>query len=148
MRGEHRFRLVLLTAMIGLSTAAWAAKAQQPAETAIPPKVYLFIPYKEYTAEENQKLLEMYKWLRVADVSDGMDVAGLKDIGLVDPEIHALWKDTQNFTHRIHGIAVTARYVPTNRRERCRACRIGRGGELDDPCRTPVAGFKTVAICQ
>jgi 4-hydroxy-4-methyl-2-oxoglutarate aldolase len=114
MPGRHRFHLALA---IGLSTCAWTAEAQQPMETAIPPKVQLFIPYKEYTAEENQKLLEMYKWLRVADVSDGMDVVGLKDIGLVDPEIHALWRDTQNFTHRIHGIAVTARYVPTNRRE-------------------------------
>ena len=59
----------------------------------------------------------MYKWLRVADVSDGMDVVGLQDVGLVDPEIHALWKDTDKFTHRTVGIAVTARYVPTNRRE-------------------------------
>ena len=59
----------------------------------------------------------MYKWLRVADVSDGMDVAGLQDVGTVDPAIHALWKDTEKFTHRTVGIAVTARYVPTNRRE-------------------------------
>src|SRR6476619_1249751 len=59
----------------------------------------------------------MYKWLRVADVSDGMDVVGLADVGLVDPEIHALWKDTERFTHRIVGIAVTARYVPTKKRE-------------------------------
>jgi 4-hydroxy-4-methyl-2-oxoglutarate aldolase len=117
MRGRHRSLLTFVAATIGLSMFASAAKAQQPAETTIPPKVQLFIPYKDYTAEENRKLLEMYKWLRVADVSDGMDVVGLKDIGLVDPEIHALWKDTQNFTHRIHGIAVTARYVPTNRRE-------------------------------
>jgi 4-hydroxy-4-methyl-2-oxoglutarate aldolase len=117
MRGRHRSLLTFVAATIGLSMFASAAKAQQPAETSIPPKVQLFIPYKDYTAEENRKLLEMYKWLRVADISDGMDVVGLKDIGLVDPEIHALWKDTQNFTHRIHGIAVTARYVPTNRRE-------------------------------
>jgi 4-hydroxy-4-methyl-2-oxoglutarate aldolase len=117
MRERFRFPLGLVTATIGLSTFVWTAAAQQPVETTIPPKVQLFIPYKDYTAEENQKLLEMYKWLRVADVSDGMDVVGLKDIGLVDPEIHALWRDTQNFTHRIHGIAVTARYVPTNRRE-------------------------------
>jgi regulator of RNase E activity RraA len=46
-----------------------------------------------------------------------MDVVGLQDVGLVDPEVHALWKDTDRFTHRIVGIAVTARYVPTNRRE-------------------------------
>jgi regulator of RNase E activity RraA len=30
------------------------------------------------------------------------------------PEIHALWKDTQHYTHRFIGIAVTVRYVPTN----------------------------------
>src|SRR5690606_24285053 len=51
------------------------------------------------------------------DVSDGMDVVGLADVGLVDPAIRALWRDSENFSHRIVGIAVTARYVPTNRRE-------------------------------
>jgi regulator of RNase E activity RraA len=93
------------------------ALAQQPAEKTIPDKVQLFIPYKEYTQEDNKRILEMYKWLRVADVSDGMDVVGLADVGLVDPEVHALWKDVDKFTHRTVGIAVTARYVPTNRRE-------------------------------
>jgi 4-hydroxy-4-methyl-2-oxoglutarate aldolase len=93
------------------------AVAQQPAETTIPDKVRLFIPYKDYTQEDNKRILEIYKWLRVADVSDGMDVVGLQNIGLVDPEVHALWKDTDKFTHRTVGIAVTARYVPTNRRE-------------------------------
>jgi 4-hydroxy-4-methyl-2-oxoglutarate aldolase len=91
--------------------------AQQPAETAIPPQVRLFMPYKHYTPEENQRILAMYTYLRVADVSDGMDAVGLQDVGLVDPEIHALWKDTETFRHRIVGIAVTARYVPTNKRE-------------------------------
>ena len=93
------------------------AEAAQVAETTIPDKVKLFIPYKDYPQEDNQRILAMYEFLRVADVSDGMDVVGLQDVGLVDPEIHALWKDTQNFTHRVIGIAVTARYVPTNRRE-------------------------------
>jgi len=93
------------------------AAAQQPAEKSIPDKVQLFIPYKEYTAEDNKRVLDEYRYLRVADVSDGMDVVGLQNIGLVNPEIHALWKDTENFTHRVAGIAVTARYVPTNRRE-------------------------------
>jgi regulator of RNase E activity RraA len=46
-----------------------------------------------------------------------MDVVGLQNVGLVDPEIHALWKDTDRFTHRVVGIAVTARYMPTNKRE-------------------------------
>ena len=46
-----------------------------------------------------------------------MDVVGLQDIGIVDEQIRALWKDTEKFTHRTVGIAVTARYVPSNRRE-------------------------------
>ena len=103
-----------LLAALALTTPA---AAQQPAEKAIPSKVRLFIPYKDYSQEDNRRILDMYKYLRVADVSDGMDVVGLQDVGLVDPEIHALWKDTDNFTHRVVGIAVTARYVPTNRRE-------------------------------
>jgi regulator of RNase E activity RraA len=110
-----------------LLVSAAAPGAQQPAEQTIPPKVRLFIPYKDYTAEENQRILAAYKWLRVADVSDGMDVVGLQDVGTVDPEIHALWKDTQTFTHRVVGIAVTARYVPTNKREpRMDQATIGR----------------------
>jgi 4-hydroxy-4-methyl-2-oxoglutarate aldolase len=108
--------LLSLTATLALGAAGTVA-AQQPAETTIPDKVRLFIPYKDYTQEDNQRILAMYKWLRVADVSDGMDVVGLQDIGTVNQDIHALWKDTEKFTHRTVGIAVTARYVPTNRRE-------------------------------
>ena len=89
----------------------------QPAETSIPEKVRLFIPYKEYSQEDNKRILDMYQDLRVSDVSDGMDVVGLQDIGTVSPDIHSLWKDTEKFTHRMVGIAVTARYVPSNKRE-------------------------------
>jgi 4-hydroxy-4-methyl-2-oxoglutarate aldolase len=103
--------------LTGVALLSAAVAAQQPAEKTIPDKVQLFIPFKDYSAEDNQKVLELYKYLRVADVSDGMDAVGLQDVGLVDPEIHALWKDTEHFTHRVVGIAVTARYVPTNRRE-------------------------------
>jgi len=74
-----------------------------------------FIPTKVYSEEEDQKILELFKGLRVADVSDGMDAVGLQNIGLMNPDIHSLWRDTKHFTHRIIGIAVTARYVPTNR---------------------------------
>ena len=110
-----RRRVCVICAAAAIVTAP--AAAQQPAETAIPDKVQLFIPYKDYPAEDNRRVLELYKYLRVADVSDGMDAVGLQDVGLVSPEIHALWKDTEQFTHRVVGIAVTARYVPTNRRE-------------------------------
>lgn len=73
-----------------------------------------FIPTRVYTEEEDRKVLRLFEGLRVADVSDGMDQAGLQNIGLMDPEIRPLWKDTQRFSHRFTGIAVTARYVPTN----------------------------------
>jgi regulator of RNase E activity RraA len=116
-----RFSLVAGgTCLLGLAAMrplVVPAAAQQPAEKTIPSKVRLFIPYKDYSADDNTRILEMYKYLRVADISDGMDVVGLQDVGLVDPAVHALWKDTDKFTHRVVGIAVTARYVPTNKRE-------------------------------
>lgn len=72
-----------------------------------------FIPTRVFTLEEDQKILQAFESLRVADVTDGMDFVGLKNIGLMDPEIHALWRDTKEFKHRFVGIAVTVRYVPT-----------------------------------
>ena len=67
-------------------------------------------------AVSDKELLELYASLRVADVSDGMDMAGLRDVGLMDPEIEPLWKDIDSLSHRFCGIAVTARYIPTNRK--------------------------------
>ena len=75
-----------------------------------------FLPAPAASAEEDARILEAFRGLRVADVSDGMDMAGLQDVGLVAPEIHALWRDVEGFAHRLVGIAVTVRYVPTNRR--------------------------------
>jgi len=74
-----------------------------------------YIKTKVYSFEENQQLLDMYTGLRVADVSDGMDMVGLPGTGLVDPDIHPDWIDLENLTHQFRGIAVTARYVPTQR---------------------------------
>ncbi|MBN1817367.1 MAG: hypothetical protein JW828_08395 [Sedimentisphaerales bacterium] len=74
-----------------------------------------FIVTPVYSLEEDLEILALFKDLRVADVSDGMDKAGLQNIGLMDPAIHPSWKDTQKFTHRIAGVAVTARYVPTQK---------------------------------
>jgi regulator of RNase E activity RraA len=72
-----------------------------------------FIAARVYSAEDDQQVLKAFAGLRVADVCDGMDALGLHNRGLMDPEIHPLWRDTKNYTHRIVGIAVTARYVPT-----------------------------------
>jgi len=74
-----------------------------------------FIATPVFSAEEDGKLLALFEGLRVADVTDGMDAVGLPNVGLMDPEIRPLWKDTLEFTHRFIGIAVTARYVPTQR---------------------------------
>jgi regulator of RNase E activity RraA len=74
-----------------------------------------FIETRTYSAQEDARILEMYKNLRVADVSDGLDMAGLPGTGLVNPEIHASWTDLKDFKHVFRGIAVTVRYVPTQR---------------------------------
>ncbi len=74
-----------------------------------------YIATKIYTAKEDEEILKYFEGLRVADVSDGMDKVGLTNTGLMSPEIHALWKDTEHFKHRIIGVAITARYVPTNK---------------------------------
>lgn len=47
-----------------------------------------------------------------------MDMVGLPNTGLVDPAIHPDWVDSKNMTHQFRGIAVTARYVPTQRFDR------------------------------
>ena len=72
-----------------------------------------FIETRTYSQEDDERILKLFEGLRVADVCDGMDAIGLKDVGLMNPDIHPLWRDTSNFTHRIVGIAVTARYIPT-----------------------------------
>jgi hypothetical protein len=74
-----------------------------------------FMATKVYGQEEDQKILKLFEGLRVADVTDGMDKAGLPNIGLMSPEIRPLWKDTEHYAHRFIGIAVTARYVPANK---------------------------------
>jgi regulator of RNase E activity RraA len=92
----------LALALVAISLAAADARSGRT-----------FIDVKTYTLEDDQKVLAAFEGLRVADVSDGMDFVGLHDIGLMNPEIHPLWKDPIEYKHRIIGIAVTARYVPT-----------------------------------
>jgi 4-hydroxy-4-methyl-2-oxoglutarate aldolase len=51
------------------------------------------------------------KYLRVTDVTDGLDAVGRADLTLMDPLIRPLWLGM-----RFWGPAVTMRVVPTNRR--------------------------------
>lgn len=63
---------------------------------------------------DRNAILEAYRDLRVADVCDGMDIAGLMDRGLLDRRIRPLFRDVETFGHRFCGLAKTVRYVPTN----------------------------------
>jgi 4-hydroxy-4-methyl-2-oxoglutarate aldolase len=51
------------------------------------------------------------KYLRVTDVTDGLDAVGRADLTLMDPAIRPLWLGM-----RFWGPAVTMRVIPTNRR--------------------------------
>lgn len=61
-----------------------------------------------------KEILDLYKNLRLTDVLDGMDLIGLQDIGLMKKDIRPLWRDTEKFSHRIVGFAITVRHVPTD----------------------------------
>ena len=103
-------------ALVALLAFPSLALAQAPDAGAANPRAgKSFIATPVFSPEEDRTLLALFEGLRVADVTDGMDAAGLQNVGLMDPGIRPLWKDTQAFTHRFVGIAVTARYVPTQR---------------------------------
>lgn len=102
--------VVALAALLGAALAS-IAPAQQAGPNAR--EGQNFIPTRVYTLEQDQEVLQAFDGLRVADVSDGMDAAGLHNIGLMDPGIMPLWKDPKAYKHRFVGVAVTARYVPT-----------------------------------
>lgn len=98
-----------------LLTIAGAHLLAQTAEKSALEKGLNFIQTNTYSPEDNARILELFKNLRVADVSDGMDMVGLPGTGLVNPEIHADWVDLKDFRHVFRGIAITARYVPTQK---------------------------------
>jgi regulator of RNase E activity RraA len=109
--------LAAILLMGPLSGSSYAARAKgKTTETLTDARAGKnFIPTPVYTEEEDLALLAMFKGLRVSDVCDGMDAVGLQNIGLMDPDIRPLWRDTERYTHRIIGVAVTARYVPTQK---------------------------------
>lgn len=108
MKNLTKLIVFLLTGMISTSFAQVPDKAAME-------KGVNFLTTKTYTAEDDARILELFKTLRVADVSDGMDMAGLPNTGLVNEAIHADWVDLKDFSHVFRGIAVTVRYVPTQK---------------------------------
>lgn len=110
--GFRQTTLIVILA-IGLPCAPPAAAQPARSETETLRKGRTYLETKVYSPAEDSEVLALFDGLRVADVSDGMDQAGLANVGLVSAEIRPLWRDTKHFTHRMIGIAVTARYVPT-----------------------------------
>ncbi len=104
--------IALLALSFALPVSAQTAKAPE-AEALRAGRGYIATPV--FTEAQDKAVLALFKGLRVADVVDGMDAVGLVDTGTMDPEIHALWRDTAHYAHRFVGLAVTARYVPTQR---------------------------------
>src|SRR2546426_5807668 len=114
-KSEYGGRVLVLTE-ISLAVAGGFLLAQTSADKEAAGDLRAgrsFILTRVYSETEDARILALFDGLRVADVSDGMDAVGLQNIGLMDADIRALWKDTEHFSHRFVGIAVTARYVPT-----------------------------------
>ncbi len=91
---------------------------QAPGEGVVTPQPQRILQNKSFddSDEARQKILKMFKNLRVPDVSDGMDAIGLQDIGAMDRSIRPLWRDIERFSHRFVGFAVTVRYLPAQLR--------------------------------
>ena len=66
------------------------------------------------SGQARQEILALYQDLCVTDVLDGMDLIGLQDIGLMHNDMRPLWRDPDEFSHRVLGFAVTVRYLPTD----------------------------------
>jgi 4-hydroxy-4-methyl-2-oxoglutarate aldolase len=106
--------IIVLCLLLALSLPVSGQSAKAPTAEALRAG-WNFIATPSYTEAADKAILAQFKGLRVSDVVDGMDSVGLVDTGTMDPAIHALWRDTANFAHRFVGIAVTARYVPTQK---------------------------------
>jgi regulator of RNase E activity RraA len=105
----------LIMLSVFLFASMFPALIAQERDKATLAKGMNFIETKIYSAEDDANILELYKNLRVADVTDGLDMVGLPGTGLVDQAIHSDWVDLKNFTHIFRGIAITVRYVPTQK---------------------------------
>lgn len=122
-RTSPRALTLAVAATLSVAAATWMAMVSVPAAAQQAPKPAAddlragrnFMESKVYTEEDDLTTLKLFDGLRVSDVTDGLDKVGLTNVMLMSPAIHASWKDTTHYRHRFVGIAVTARYVPTNK---------------------------------
>lgn len=107
--------ILLFVVTILLAVFAAAAQKPNPSKLTTPEGVRLLANKSFDDSDRARKeILELYKDLRLTDVLDGMDLIGLQDIGLMQKDIRPLWRDTEKFSHRIVGFAITVRHVPTD----------------------------------
>jgi regulator of RNase E activity RraA len=115
---ERKSRLSLPIAVIAavlLITATTFTQDKRPVKLITPQGVRLLENKSFDDSEETRReILELYEDLRLTDVLDGMDLIGLQDIGLMDSDIRPLWRDVEDFSHRVVGFAITVRHVPTD----------------------------------
>jgi regulator of RNase E activity RraA len=97
-------------------TLLWLAAGLALAQAPAPPFSKQYFELKQYSQEENEAVIKLFKEMRTTDVIDGLDVVGLQDVTIMDPAIRPLWRDDQTFTHRIYGVAVTLRLMPPQER--------------------------------
>ncbi|MFB3828217.1 MAG: RraA family protein [Bryobacteraceae bacterium] len=99
-----RFALVMFAA--GLAVA----------QTGKTPFSQHMLAVKEYSQQENEAIVKKFEGLRLTDVIDALDEIGLQDVTVMDHGIKPLWRDDQKFSHRICGVAVTLRLLPSQER--------------------------------
>jgi 4-hydroxy-4-methyl-2-oxoglutarate aldolase len=87
--------IVLAVLLLGSLTSAPLAIAGAQQQGGGTTQERRFISVNKHTQEDDERILKLYDGLRVADVSDGMDMAGLQDVGLMDPDIKPLWRDVR-----------------------------------------------------
>lgn len=126
-RKSRNLNFVLPVVFVGLLAIFATDATESPrTQTLTTPQGVRLLMNKSFddSEEARKEILDSYKDLRVTDVLDGMDLIGLQDIGLMKKEIRPLWRDVENFSHRIVGFAITVRHVPTD-------VRVGRNSFAD-----------------
>ncbi|MHC4426500.1 MAG: RraA family protein [Planctomycetota bacterium] len=108
--------LIVLTLLVTASGSRAVAAQKSNSSKRTTPEGVRLLKNKSFDDSERarKEILELYRNLRVTDVLDGMDLIGLQDIGLMKKDIRPLWRDVEEFSHRMVGFAITVRHVPTD----------------------------------
>ena len=110
-----RLRIGLCLPLVLFVFAAATCLTAQVAEPELGGVLKPILNKYPYTPQQDEAILKLFTDARVSDVADALDTIGLPDTTIMTPDIQPLWRDTKEFTHRIQGVAITARYVKSSR---------------------------------